>query len=166
MWPFQNADDAFCEAVQREFAPIAKDCGTTLQKVEPLIYGFRSQHAVLTIGAYPGHRRSVCVKLRSSGKEEAVCVKDGIDIGLANIELFITKELSGIYSERESWQAAPLRKEVADLARKVREVAMPFLTSPDADWDGVRDMIAARVSKMFDEKPWLKKYERALIGTD
>lgn len=160
MWPFKNADDAFCDAVRREFAPIAKDCGTTLQKIDPMTFGFRSQHAVLTIGAYPGHRRSVCVKLRPSGKEEVVCVKDGIDIGLANIELFVTNAMSGIYLERAGWDAEPLRKEVAALARKVREVAMPFLMSPDADWDGVREMIAKRIDKMSDEMPWLKKHEK------
>ena len=160
MWPFQNADDAYCDAVQREFAPIARDCGTTLQTIEPLIFGFRAPYAILTIGAYAGHHRSLCVKLRWSGKEEEVCVKDGIDVGLANIELIDTKKISEIYSERQRWEAGSLRKEVAALAKKVREVAMPFLTTPDANWDGVRDMIAARVSKMFEEKPWLKKYEK------
>jgi hypothetical protein len=159
MWPFQDSDDYFCDAVQQYFAPLAKECGASLRTVEPMIFGFRTQFAVLTIGAYPGHFRSLCVKLRPSGKEEAVCVKDGADIGLANIEQFVVGKISEVYSERQRWAKEPIRKEVEGLARIVREVAMPFLTTPNADWNGVRDMIAARVSKMFDEKPWLKRYE-------
>jgi len=108
---------------------------------------------MLTIGAYPGHFRSLCVKLRSSKKEESVSVRDGADIGLANIELFVSGRVSEVYSERKEWSAGALRKEVEALATKVREVAMPFLSGSSADWDGVRDMIAARVSRMFEEKP-------------
>jgi len=160
MWPFSSPDDAFRGAVQKEFGALAQECGTTLVQIEPLIFGFRTRYAVLTIGAYPGHFRSVCVKFRSSEKEEAVAVKDGADIGLANIELFVTGSVSEIYDERKDWSAAALRKEVEALATKVREVGMPFLASAGADWAGVRDMIAARVSRMFEEKPWLKRYEK------
>jgi hypothetical protein len=159
MWPFQNSDDYFCDAARQYFAPLAEDCGASLRLVEPMIFGFRTQFAVLTIGAYPGHFRSLCVKLRPNEKEESLCVKDGADIGLANIEQFVTGRISEVYSERQHWAKEPIRKEVESLARIVREVAMPFITTPNADWDGVRDMIAERVSKMFDEKPWLKKYE-------
>ena len=160
MWPFENDDDAFRAADGKDVGPLAAECGARLQHIDPMIFGFRTQHAVMTIGAYPGHFRSLCVKLRPSGKEEAVSVKDGCDIGLANIEQFVTGKVSSFYSERTAWERAQLRKEVENLAAKVREVAMPFLTSPAADWDGVRDMIAARGSKMFEEKPWPKKYEK------
>jgi hypothetical protein len=160
MWPFKNSDDVFCDAVRSEFTPLAQEFGTSLQRVEPLIFGFRTQHAVLTIGAYPGHFRSICVKIRSSGKEEAVSVKDGIDIGLANIELFVTGKMSEIYDERQQWAPTPIRNEIEALAKKVHEVAMPFLGTANADWDGLRDMIAAKISKAFNEKPWLKQYTR------
>lgn len=152
MWPFSNPDHAFRKAVLSEFAPLATECGSNLQKVAPMIYGFRTHHAILTVGAYPGHFRSLCVKLRPSGKEEVVCVRDEVDIGLANFELFVTGKVSEVYSEREHWRAGALRKEVEALARKVREVAMPFLTTSRAKWDGVRDMIAANISEMLDEQ--------------
>jgi len=158
MWPFHSPDEVFRKAVEREFGALAEECGARLQTVSPMVFGFRTQHAVLTIGVYPGHFRRTCVKLRPSGKDERVTVLDGADIGLANIEQFVTGNVSSIYSERNTWSAEPILKEVKALAAKVREVAMPFLVSPAADWDGVRDMIAARVSRVLEERPYLQKY--------
>jgi len=68
--------------------------------------------------------------------------------------------MSEIYQERQQWAPAPIRKEIEALAKKVREVAMPFLGTANADWDGLRDMIAAKISKAFEEKPWLRKYTK------
>jgi hypothetical protein len=160
MWPFQDTDSVFREAVEREFAPLAKECGSNLQKVESMIFGFRTPYAVLTVGAYAGHFRSICVKIRPRTTDEDVSVRDGIDIGLANIELFLTGRLSEIYTQRKQWSPEPIREEIEALARKVREVAMPFLTKPDANWIGVRTMIAERIKKMSAETPWLDRYRK------
>jgi hypothetical protein len=160
MWPSDNADDAFRESVRDQFTALASDCGGQLEQIDPLIFGFRSPCAVLTIGAYPGHYRGVCVKLRSSVTDEPVSLNDRADIGLANIEVFVTGKKSEVYNVRKKWAPDELKLEVQALAAKVKEVALPYLLSRDADWNGVREMIGANFKKTLEEKPWLKKYSR------
>lgn len=165
MWPFAKSDasqsdskvdeqlEAFVGAVRREFGPIAQDCGASLHKVDTWILGFCAPHAVVTVGAYPGHYRSICVKLRYRDKDSVPSVRDETDIGLANIDLFVTGQLSVIFKQsRESWKPEPIEREVMALAAKTREIAMPFLKSPVADWEGVRKMIAERIERAAEER--------------
>jgi hypothetical protein len=126
MWPFPNPDNAFCDAVRQEFGSLARECGASLVQLEPLIFGFATQHAVLTVGAYPGHFRGICVKLRRREDRESVSVKDEADIGLANVEEMITGERSPVHTQRQRWAAGEIRDEISGLAAITRKVAMPF----------------------------------------
>jgi len=156
MWPFPNADSAFRDAVRREFAPLATECGASLQEIDTLIFGFCTSNAVLSIGAYPGHFRSVCVKLRRREEGERLSVKDGADFGLAVIEEFVIGRRSEIYSKRQRWESLEIKEEVAALASKTREVAMAFLMTAGGDWAGLRLFVDEKISKASDAKPWLK----------
>jgi hypothetical protein len=160
MWPFQNSDEAFRSTVRREFALLAVDCGATLQEIETMIFGFCTPNAVLTIGAYPGHFRSICVKLRRREEGERLSVKDGADFGLAVIEEFVAGRRSDIYSKRQRWESAEIKEEVEALALKTREVAMKFLTTAEGDWLGLHAFVDEKIRKARDERPWLKKYEK------
>jgi hypothetical protein len=164
MWPFskpgrgetgKQVDEqhrAFREAVEREFTPLARECGDSLHEVDTWIFGFCAPHAVLTVGAYPGHYRSICVKIRYRDADNVPSVRDGADIGLANIDFFVTGQMSEVFKQRrEAWASAPIEREIAALSAKTREIAMPFLKSPAADWDGVRGMIAERIEKAAEE---------------
>jgi hypothetical protein len=103
MWPFSNPDDAFCGAVRQEFGSLARECGAALQQIDPMIFGFCTEYAVLTIGAYPGHFRGICVKLRRREGREEVSVKDEVDIGLANVEELVAGHSSSVHTKRQRW---------------------------------------------------------------
>jgi hypothetical protein len=146
LW-LKNSDDAFCSVVRQEFGPLAGECGADLMQIEPLIFGFCTEHAVLTIGAYPGHFHGICVKVRRREAREEVSVRDGVDIGLANVEEFVTGRLSVVYRKRQRWEALEIEEEVAGLAAVVRQVALPFLTTPDGDWAGLRAFVDEKIQK-------------------
>jgi hypothetical protein len=152
MWPFSNPDDAFCAAVRQEFGLLARECGATLRQVEPMIFGFCTQHAVLTIGAYPGHFRSICVKLRPRAGREEVSVKDEADVGLANVEELVTGHCSSVHTKRQRWAAGEIEEEVAGLAAITRRVALPFLTTPAGNWAGLRAFVDEKIANA--QKPW------------
>ena len=158
MWPFPNTDDAFCGAVRQEFGPLARECGTKLTQVEPMIFGFCTNYAVLTIGAYPGHFRGICVKLRRREGREEVAVRDGVDVGLANVEELVTGQRSAVHTKRQRWAAGEVEEEVAGLAALTRRVALPFLTTPEGDWSGLRAFIDEKIRNA--PKPWLGLYEK------
>ena len=138
---------AFQESVSKAFGDLASTCDAKLVAVEPWIFGFRTPHAVVTIGGYSGHSPSLCVKLRPSDGESGVFVKDGTDVGLAIIECFVKGESSRLFDEHRVWKAESIRQEVNQLAEKIQEVAMPFICSPGGDWAGVREMLARRYDK-------------------
>lgn len=153
MWPFSNPDDAFRDAVREEFGSLARECGAKLTQVEPMIFGFYTNYAVLTIGAYPGHFRGICVKLRQREGREAVAVKDGVDIGLANVEELVTGQRSDVHTKRQHWSAGEIEEEVAGLAALTRRVALPFLTTSEGDWPGLRAFVDEKIANA--PKPWL-----------
>src|SRR4051812_45833259 len=116
MWPFSNPDEAFCEAVRQEFGSLARECAAPLVQIESMVFGFCTERAVLTIGAYPGHFRGICVKLRPREAREHVSLKDEADIGLANVEELVTGRRSPAHTQRQRWAAGEIREEVAGLA--------------------------------------------------
>jgi hypothetical protein len=158
MWPFSKSslpsdpDEAFGDAVRKEFGSLARECGASLVQTESMIFGFATQFAVLTIGAYPGHFRGICVKLRSREAGESVSVKDGTDIGLANVEAMITGQVSATHNKRQRWTAGEIREEIEGLAAITRRVAMPFLTTPQGNWRGLRAFVDEKIEKA--PKPW------------
>jgi hypothetical protein len=159
MWPFQSDPDAaFSNAVRKEFAPLAVSCEATLKQIEPSIFGFVTEYAVLTIGACPGHFRGICVKLRQRRGHEQLSVRDGEDIGLANVEAFATGKVSGTHTKRQRWAADEIAEEVVGLANITRAVALTYLTSPTANWLGLRAFVDAKIEQSLREQPWLKKY--------
>lgn len=161
MWPFKdNPDNAFRNAVRQEFSPIANECGATLKQIEPFIFGFVTDYAVLTVGAYPGHFRGICVKLRHRENQEPLSVKDGADIGLANVEALVTGKASAIHTKRECWSSAEIAAEITGLAKITKQVGLSFLISPKADWVGLRTFVDAKIEQAMREQPWLKKYSQ------
>ena len=144
---FRDSDDAFCDVVQQEFGTLAKECGSVFKQIEPMIFGFCTEYAVLTIGAYSGHFRGICVTLRRREAGEAVSVRDGVDIGLANVEELVTGRHSAVYRARQRWEAREIEEEVAGLAAVVRQVALPFLTTPSGDWIGLRAFVDEKIQK-------------------
>lgn len=157
MWPFSNPDEAFRHAVCRDFGALARECGASLVQVESMIFGFSTPHAVLTVGAYPGHFRGICVKLRPRETGESVSVKDGTDIGLANVEEMVTGLRSTVHTRRRRWAAGEIEEEVAGLAAITRRVAMPFLTTPRGDWLSLREFVDEKIQNA--PKPWTGLYE-------
>jgi hypothetical protein len=163
MWPFSKPkfsstpDEAFCDAVQQEFGSLARECGASLVQIESMIFGFATRHAVLTVGAYPGHFRGICVKLRRREDGESVSVNDGTDIGLANIEEMVIGQRSAVHTQRQRWAAGEIQDEIVGLAAITRRVAMPFLTSPRGDWVGLRKFVDAKIRNA--PKPWLGLYK-------
>lgn len=145
MWASSNPDKAFCDAVRQDFGSLARECRATLKKIKPLIFGFCTEHAVLTIGAYPGHFRGICVTLRRREQEEEVSVKDGVDIGLANVEELVAGKRSAVHTKRQRWADGEIREEVAELAAVTRRVALPFLTTPTGDWSGLRAFVDEKI---------------------
>lgn len=158
MWPFSNPEDAFCEAVRREFGSLARECDATLRQVGPMLFGFCTRHAVLTIGAYPGHFRGICVKLRPRDGREEVSVKDEVDIGLANVEELVAGHRSSVHTKRQRWASVEIEEEVAGLAAITRRVALPFLTTPSGDWSSLRAMVDEKIVNA--PKPWDGLYEK------
>ncbi|HEY4246789.1 MAG TPA: hypothetical protein VGM64_08030 [Lacunisphaera sp.] len=147
MWPFTDPDDAFRSAVRQVFGPLARECNASFKQIEPLIYGFATDHAVLTVGAYPGHFRGICVKLRRRIARERVSVDDRTDIGLKNFEEFVSGTCTDIYSKRQRWAAEEIREEISGLALAVRQFAMPYLTTPNGDWAGLRAFIDEKIEQ-------------------
>ena len=145
MWPFPDSDDAFRAAVREHFGRLALECDASFKQIEPLLYGFVTDYAVLTVGAYPGHFKGICVKLRSREAGEKVAVNDGADIGLRNVEEFVSGQCSDVYAKRQRWAADEIREEISGLAGAVRQFAMPFLTYPNGDWAGLRSFVDEKI---------------------
>lgn len=131
---------------------MARECGSSLRQIEPLIFGFVSDYSVLTVGAYPGHFIGICVKLRRRGDGEKLSVDDEADIGLAVIEEFVRGSRSDIYTKRQRWAAGPIREEVTDLASAVRQYALPFVATPSGDWDGLRAFVQEKLDAPYRGK--------------
>lgn len=149
----EDGDDAFRAVVLQRFGEIAAECGALLKQIEPLIFGFCTEHAVLSIGAYPGHFRGICVKLRQRSGSEDASVRDDVDVGLANFEGFVRPDQpSGIYTRRQRWAADEIRNEVESLATVTREVAMPFLIGRNVDWAGVRQFVDEKIERAKRER--------------
>jgi hypothetical protein len=153
MWPFKDTDQAFRDAVRENFGPLAQQFGAKLIQIEPMMFGFSTDYAVLTIGAYPGHFRGICVTLRRREQGERVSVKAGADIGLANVEEFVTGQRSAVYTKRQRWTAGEIQEEVAGLASISRRVAMSFLATAAGDWVGLRAFVDQKIANA--PKPWL-----------
>lgn len=159
MWPIRNPDAAFRAAVRQHFGALARECGSRLVDVGAMIFGFRTEHAVLTVGAYPRHFRGICVKLRRREGGGEVRVNDERDIGLANVEEFVAGRRSAVHTKRQRWAAAEIEEEVAGLAEVTRHVDLPFLTMSAGDWEGLRAFVDEKIENA--PKPWLNlKLER------
>ncbi len=157
VWTYPPPDETFRDAVRQEFGALARECGVKLVEVETMIFGFCTPYAVLTIGAYPGHFRGICVKFRRRERDEAVCVNDGVDIGLANIEELVTGRCSAVHTARRRWASDEIWNEVAGLASVTRQVAMSFLITPNGDWTGLRAHVDEKIRNA--PKPWRGLYE-------
>ena len=120
---------------------MARELQASFKQIDPLLYGFATENAVLTVGAYPGHFKGICVKLRRREPGDVVTVRDGVDIGLWNVEEFVCGRTSDVYTKRKHWVAGEIREEISGLADAVRQFAMPFLVSPKADWAGLRAFV-------------------------
>ncbi len=151
-WPFSSPDDAFRDSVREEFGALATECDSSLRQLEPLLFGFVTKYAVLTVGAYPGHFRGICVTLRRRIADEDVSLKDGSDIGLAVVEEFVSGRLSDVYAKRQRWAADEIRDEITGLACAARQFALPFLLAPNADWDGLRAFVQEKIDAPYRGK--------------
>jgi len=152
MWPFSSPDDAFRSVVREEFGALASECGSSLRQLEPLLFGFVTDHAVLTVGAHPGHFRGICVKLRRRVAGEDVSVKDEADIGLAVVEEFVSGKRSDVYTKRQRWAADEIREEITGLATAVRQFGMSFVATPRGDWDGLRAFVQEKIDAPYRGK--------------
>lgn len=152
MWPFSQPEDAFRSAVRQEFGALANECGSSLRQIEPLIFGFVTDHAVLTVGAYPGHFIGICVKLRRRIGGEKLSVDDASDIGLAVVEEFASGSRSDIYTKRQLWAGDQIREEVEGLASAVRRFGLTFVSTPNGDWDGLRAFVQQKIDAPYRAK--------------
>lgn len=149
---------AFQISAERHFAKVALGVDSRLERLSPSLFGFLTKSAVVTIGVYPGHLPSVCVKLRRRQPEDTLDVNDKRDIGLANVVAFSRPaEQSGARQEH-GWTEGSLDAELARLAANLSQHGRPFLSDLNADWDGLRLCVDKRTKKKLAEMPWLKKY--------
>jgi hypothetical protein len=152
---------AFRRSVEAHFSPVAVSSGCRLQRLSPSLYGFLTDHAVVTVGVYHGHFPGMCVKLRQRQPGDTLAVADGRDIGLANIVAFSDSAARSHGYPEEYWTEASLDAEAHALAEQLVRYGTPFLTDPRADWNGLRSYIDQQIKKAFEEAPWLRKYQKA-----
>jgi hypothetical protein len=82
---------------------------------------------------------------------------DGADIGLANFELFVSGRMSPLFTESHQLTAASIAQEVRNLAAKTREIAIEYLRTPAADWEGLQNAIAQRGQEALKNAAWNNK---------
>ena len=149
---------AFQRSVEAHFSPVATSFGSRLERLSPSLYGFLTDHAVVTVGVYHGHFPAVCAKLRRRQPSDTLGVADGRDIGLANIIAFTDLSAPVRSFPEEYWIEASLDAEVHTLANELLRYGRPFVTDAKADWNGLRSYVDRQIKKAFDEAPWLRKY--------
>jgi len=152
---------AFRRSVEAHFTPVAASFGSDLKRLSPSLYGFLTDHTVVTIGVYHGHFPGMCVKMRQRQVGDTLDVSDGRDIGLGNVVAFSDPGAPQHGYPEESWTEASLDVEAHALADQLVRYGRPFLTNPEADWSGLRSYIDQQIKKAFEEAPWLRKYQKA-----
>ena len=65
---------------------------------------------------------------------------------------------------RQRWSAGEIRDEITDLATVTRRVALPFLTTPMGDWDGLRALIDEKIRNA--PKPWVGLFKDGTTSGD
>ena len=152
---------ALRRSVEAHFSPDATSFSSHLERLSPSLYGFLTDHAVVTVGVYHGHFPAVCAKLRKRQSSDTLGVADGQDIGLANIIAFTDPSAPVRSFPEEYWTEASLDAEVRILAGELVRYGRPFLTDANADWNGLRSYIDQQMRKALEEAPWLRKYQKA-----
>jgi hypothetical protein len=152
---------AFRRSVEAHFLPVATWFSSHLERLSPSLYGFLTDHAVVTVGVYHGHFPAVCAKLRERQPGDTLGVADGRDIGLANIIAFTDPSAPVRRFPEEYWTEVSLDAEVRMLADELVRYGRPFVTDAKADWNGLRSYLDQQIKKAFEETPWLRKYQKA-----
>ena len=145
----------FRRVVADEFSPIAQQCRSRLIDLGSWRFGFSTQTAIVTVGAYDGHLPSIVVKLRERRKEEPVLVDDSRDIGLGNLMLFVDGA-SEPKSRPSKWDLPEIEREIRALATDTVKYVAPFVSSPTPDWDGLRTFVDRRIEAALAAMPKLK----------
>ena len=151
----------FQRSVKAYFTPVATSFGSRLKRLSPSLYGFFTDHAVVTVGVYHGHFPGVCVKVRHRQPGDPLAVADGRDIGLANIVAFSDLTAPPRPYPAAPWTEASLETEVRTLADELVRYGRPFLIDAKADWNGLRSYVDQQIKKALQEAPWLRKYQQA-----
>jgi hypothetical protein len=151
---------AFRRSVEAHFSPVATSFSSHLERLSPSLYGFLTDHAVVTVGVYHGHFPAVCAKLRKRRPSDALGVADGRDIGLANIIAFTDPSAPVRPFPEEYWTEVSLDAEVRMLADELVRYGRPFVTDTKADWNGLRSYVDQQIKNAFEEAPWLRKYQK------
>jgi hypothetical protein len=152
---------AFERSVEAHFSPVASSFDSRLERLSPALYGFLTDHAVVTAGVYHGHSPAVCVKLRQRQPSDTLGVADGRDIGLPNVIAFSDPSAQRRSFPDKFWTESSLETEVRTLADELVRYGRPFVTDPAADWSGLRSYVEQQIKKGFEEAPWLQKYQKA-----
>jgi hypothetical protein len=152
---------AFRHSVEEHFTGIATAFGSRLERLSPSLYGFFTDHAVVTVGIYHGHLPGMCVKLRERQAGDVLAVNNDRDIGLGNIVAFSDSAAPQHGHPEGYWTEASLDAEVRALADQLVCYGRPFVTNPKADWKGLRNYIKQQVKKALEEAPWLREYQKA-----
>ncbi len=157
----RNLMRAFRRSVEAHFTPVSVSFGSRLHRLSPSLYGFFTDHTVVTVGVYHGHFPGMCVKLRQRQPGDKLDVADARDIGLGNIVAFSDPAAPQHGYPEEFWTQASLDAEARALAEQLVGYGRPFVTDPKADWSGLRGYIDQEIKKAFEEAPWLRKYQKA-----
>jgi hypothetical protein len=151
----------FQKSVETHFGKIARDLNSELVRILPWIYGFATAHAVVILKVVDVDRGDlhVFVTLRPRKPDEKIEFSNeelghevGNSVGLGSIVGF---------QNPNGWKPNP--GGISDKALKYHaeillEYGKNFLTDPNANWDGLREMEWQEREKLLAEKPWLKKY--------
>jgi hypothetical protein len=152
---------AFRRSVEAHFSPVVTSFSSHLERLSPSLYGFLTDHAVVTVGVYHGHFPAVCAKLRKRQPSDTLGVADGRDIGLANIIAFTDPSALVRPFPEEYWTEVSLDAEDRTLGDELVRYGRPFVTDTKADWSGLRSYLDQQIKKGLEEAPWLRKYQKA-----
>jgi hypothetical protein len=141
--------EIFDEAIARYFAPIARELGLPLAKVDDGIYEITSPYFILRIRLHTGHRRGFNVILRQASSRKFDENEPFVQYGIGCFMEFHGEELKQSFIDVDSND--DFMKLAQLLADATKRYGVPYLVGEGKDFDAIQQIVKKQAQKNIEK---------------
>jgi len=145
--------EIFDEAIANYFAPIARELGLPLVKVDDGIYEIPSPHFILRVRLHTGHGRGFNVILRQASSRKFDENEPFVQYGIGCFMEFHGEDLNQTFIDVDSDD--DFMKQAQLLADATKRYGVPYLLGEGKDFDAIQEIGKKKAQEKIEE---IKKY--------